>query len=207
MWPRAKLAATILRYYKNMVWSTKYLRKGFTLIELLVVIAIIGVLAAIVLASLSLTRHKAEATALVEQLKEVEKAFFAMSLSHGDKYWPHMNSNTYNHQTNYITWMIENPNNPNNVFPDISNEISVVDVNSMFTYYNRGTQYTCLSSPPGNISSVMGVTLRIEHINEEVFDEMDKLLDDGDGAYCGKVRRMGGSGSLYYLLGTNSGDR
>lgn len=47
---------------------------GFTLLELLIVIAIIGILAAVVLASLSSSRVKARDTQRVAQLKEIEKA-------------------------------------------------------------------------------------------------------------------------------------
>lgn len=48
--------------------------KGFTLIELLVVIAIIGLLASIVLASLSTARSKAGDAALIEDVKSFKTA-------------------------------------------------------------------------------------------------------------------------------------
>lgn len=191
-----------------MLLVYRHYKSGFTLIELLVVVAIIGILASVVLVSLSGTRHRAEATALVEQLQYVETAFFAMSLE-GDQQWPHMYSNTYNHQANYINWMIDNPTHSHNVFPKLAKNIGNIDVNSMFTYYNRGTPYTCTVGPvpDSSVYTVIGVVLRIEEIDPAVFKEMDRILDKNDGPYCGKVRLLGSSGSMYYLLGENSNDR
>ena len=56
-----------------MPFDTKY-TKGFTLLELLVVIAIIGVLSAVVLASLNSSREKASNSAILSQMNEYQKA-------------------------------------------------------------------------------------------------------------------------------------
>ena len=57
---------------------------GFTLMELLIVIAIIGLLAAIVFASLSSAREKSDVAATQAQLEQIVKAFELFYSNHGD---------------------------------------------------------------------------------------------------------------------------
>jgi prepilin-type N-terminal cleavage/methylation domain-containing protein len=64
--------------------------RGFTLIELLVVIAIIGLLAAVVLASLSSARTKASDAKRLSDMRSVVQALSLYANSHNGKYPPHV---------------------------------------------------------------------------------------------------------------------
>jgi prepilin-type N-terminal cleavage/methylation domain-containing protein len=74
---------------------TKYSR-GFTLIELLVVIAIIGILSAIVLASLSTARSKGKDAAMEEQMSGARSQMEIYASSNGNSYASGCASSTAN---------------------------------------------------------------------------------------------------------------
>ncbi len=78
---------TTMPVFKNIKYP-----KGFTLIELLVVIAIIGVLASVVLASLSSARVKSRDAARLAQGDEIRKAMELYYLSNG--HYPGLSGNS-----------------------------------------------------------------------------------------------------------------
>lgn len=59
-------------------------KKGFTLIELLVVVSIIGILAIIIISSLSSARNRAEDVTLFKKAQELQKAVELYNLDNGE---------------------------------------------------------------------------------------------------------------------------
>ena len=71
-----------------MITKNNVRRRGFTLIELLVVIAIIGILAAIVLASLDSARKKGRDADRISEINQLQKALALYYDANGQTYPP-----------------------------------------------------------------------------------------------------------------------
>jgi prepilin-type N-terminal cleavage/methylation domain-containing protein len=77
-------------------------RRGFTLIELLVVVAIIGILASIVLASLSSGRASAKDAQRIASLKSIAQALELYHLANG--VYPPSTGGSYNFRSECWSW-------------------------------------------------------------------------------------------------------
>ncbi len=179
--------------------------------ELLVVLAIIGIFASITLVIMNDSREEAKAATIMQQLGELEVALLTYTAGENLDIWPPMNNTAYDHQTNEIGWMIENPGDPNSAYPRITNYMSSTPppvAGSPYTYVNRNAPYTCVGSAPSDavVANIIGVSIRLREFNEDMFNHIDRLVDEGDGPFCGKARRMGSDNSLYYLVAVDENE-
>lgn len=188
--------------------------RGFTLVEILVVITIVGALSAVILNSVHQGRVKAQAVATIEQLAEIETALTSFILEEGATIeWP-ATSEDWTDSNYFMDYTLDNLldtndygkasefDGLNNYFPT---DIKLLD-EATYGYDFRYGDYRCT----GPEASHTGVNIRMNHPDSdflnELFTEMDKILDDSDGIDCGVVRMGGWTGSIYYRIAENATD-
>jgi prepilin-type N-terminal cleavage/methylation domain-containing protein len=194
-------------------------RRGFTVLELLIVIAIIGLLAGIVLAYMGPARDRAKATAILQQLQEIEKALRIYMISENKSTWPSSGINV-NNQTDdcAIDNLVATGGigcTPSLPFPNFSNYLSTSPnttiANTEYGYWNEGNPYICGGA--GNTTAHRtGIRIRLGRISGSAgdiltyFDYIDRAIDGGNETNrenCGRVGIGGSSNSLYYLIATD----
>jgi len=137
-------------------------RRAFTLIELLVVIAIIGILAALLLPTLSSSRQRAWTTQCISNLHQIGL---------GMKMFADDNNELYPRSGGLIPWNLTDPNDPNNswmqqIYPLVqntnvyhcpANQRFPMDQQSPFNYFN-GVRAALMAE--GNFTSVDNKRIR-----------------------------------------------
>lgn len=186
--------------------KTTLSEQGFTLVELLVVLAILGFLTMAALFATNDANEQARATAIVSQLREIDKAFAQYRISNRVVGWPEMNQTYVTHWQNDIDNMV-NSNASWNNFAGLGNYLSEPAdyTGAEYSYFGRASSvHICEADNPGlyntNPRDAIGVAIRIDHQDPGLFAELDRIIDGGDGATCGRMRILGGSGSVYYSL-------
>jgi len=179
---------------------------GFTLIELLVVIAIIGILASVILASLSTTREKARVTRTVQEFKEIEKAISLLVTDLGC--YPTEGGvggcspiATGNPTINQIL-------SANIGLQKYIGSVGLSPLGSEYYYDNEGDVVTTCSV--GQVNNGAGIFLSFldANIAGEKYAALNAVIDrDTDSTtsqarYCGKIWWGGGTTVRYHLSNT-----
>lgn len=161
-------------------------KSGFTIVELLIVIVVIGILAGIVIVGYSGIQERAKAVAIINDLKNTEKALRLYQISSkSSEWWPETSTELTGAANNPdISAIISaQPNFSENLQAPPTTE--GLDTANQWYYDNDGDVYDGCSS--GN----EGVNIAIlQPTNTNLMQLIDDLADDGNLA-CGKIRQSG----------------
>ena len=169
--------------------GNNYRNQGFTIVELLIVIVVIGILAALVLNTISGVQKRARAASMADGISKVDKAFKTWMIAEGYTTWPR--------ETMFST---ANPTleqmRSESSFSDHLQEAPVISgVDSEPWAYDNDNDI----KPPNCGDKYNGVNLVIKPVNDRDMALMvDEQLDDGDFD-CGKIR-VTGDNRLFYSL-------
>lgn len=159
---------------KMKIKTVKKEQFGFTLIELLVVIAVIGMLSAIILVSLNLTRVKARDTRRRADVDQMVKALHIYEAEHGvfpgdPTQWYHSNTSNFLPELISEGILASKPVDPINndryfysYTPSTGSGVCPPNTRILLKYYAEGPQHPnyrlCFFNDPGYIGQCLCVS-------------------------------------------------
>ncbi len=184
----------LLKYFSE--YNTNMKQKGFTLIELLVVIAIIGVLATIIISSVSSAREKAKMVKYLSDMQAIQKAFQMAMLDENRDTWWHENDFPNPDSINHILTLTSGPGHTLSKYlpdRDWKNPFN----GNLYYYDNDGNNNdACNTWHAGvNIYTVMS--------DASLRHKLDKYIDKTINPSCGKIKY---GYTLVYQLSSNPND-
>jgi prepilin-type N-terminal cleavage/methylation domain-containing protein len=169
----------------------KNMQKGFTLIELLVVIAIIGILAGILFVAIDPSKQnaKAQAVKIARDLKLIEQAFALTALDLGRDIYPTESDMGYTGESPWISILVDD-----NKLMYVNKDISPGSFGEgVYRYDNDNNNfYPYLNNCSGPVSNNNGTNILVSSATSAydliILNELDRIFDDGDDLFCGKIR-------------------
>lgn len=152
-------------------------RHGFTIVELLIVIVVIAILAAISIVTYTGIQARAQATAIVSGLNQIDRSMRLWAVDEGFSTWPHHYIASGGMPLSEL--IEENPSLQ--AYLQGAPEVQGIHTDEWFYDNDSDTKTNC-----GN--NYNGVNIVIRYVTDTAVAQMvDDYIDDGN-LNCGKVR-------------------